>query len=32
VPLPERLVDYRGGNPDIALARAMIDGVITALA
>jgi hypothetical protein len=30
VPLPENLADHCAGNPDIALARAMLDGVITA--
>ncbi|TCO58283.1 hypothetical protein [Actinocrispum wychmicini] len=30
VPLPEGLADHRSGNPDIPLARALLDGVITA--
>lgn len=30
MPLPESLADHCGGNPDIALARAMLDGVVTA--
>nr|CEL19281.1 hypothetical protein [Kibdelosporangium sp. MJ126-NF4] len=30
MPLPEGLADRRAGNPDIALARAVLDGVVTA--
>jgi hypothetical protein len=30
VQLPDGLADHRAGNPDIALARAMLDGVVTA--
>lgn len=29
-PLPDGLADHRRGNPDIALARAVLDGVVTA--
>jgi hypothetical protein len=30
VPLPDGLADHCAGNPDIALARAVLDGVVTA--